>query len=219
MVLKHIYMAFVVSASVFLLTVSGYAQALPVEGKKALQTAEKLPEIKSLLFSDTDIKLIRDARLFYEQYRSGKKVDSGIAEEDFLKSLERIATSNLSAAPTSFTYPQFFLSSIAYNSPDDWVVWVNDKKITKDSGVTGDGLRVIEIDREKVVFEWKPEKMDKVVDVIEYSQDNPVKVNFMKNNVEFSLKANQTFTSYAMRVVEGKVLPVTVSLNDGSIIK
>lgn len=176
---------------------------------KEAPPANNEPEIKSLLFSDTDIATIHSARLFYEQHSNGV-VDSSIAEDDFLKNLEKITILKSYSDPKSFTYPQFFLSSIAYYSPDNWVVWVNDEKITQDSGVSAAGLRVMEIDKEKVVFDWKPARMDKILDN-DYSPDNPVKVDFIENKVSFVLKANQTFTSYAMQVVEGKILPVTIN--------
>lgn len=165
---------------------------------------------KSLFFSDADISAIRNARLFYEQHRSGNVV-GGIAEDDFLKSLEKISATKSETVSKTFTYPQFFLSSIAYQSPNDWVVWINDEKIIPSSGVSSAGLKVLSINNEKVTIEWQPERMDKIAD--ESDTDGSVQVDFMKNKVIFTLKANQTFTSYAMRVVEGKVAPVTVDLS------
>jgi hypothetical protein len=193
------------------LSVPSFAQTNIVGIEKDSQAAANASEIKSLFFSDADIKLIYDARLVYEQNQSGKS-EGKLSEDNFLKSLDKISVFNVESPPNSFTYPQFFLASIAYYSPDDWVVWVNNTKITKDSSSVG-GLRVVDIDKKTVHFEWDPERMDKIVDANDYSLDSPVKVNFMRNMVEFSLKANQTFTSYAMRVVEGKVLPVTISTN------
>jgi hypothetical protein len=167
--------------------------------------------MKSLLFSDEDITAIRSARFFYEQHRNGV-VNGGIAEDDFLRNLEKITSLKSDTGPKTFTYPQFFLSSIAYYSPNDWVVWINNEKITQNSGVSASGLRVTKISGEKVVVEWKPEKMDKIIDNGAVSDDG-VQVDFMRNKVVFPLKANQTFSSYAMRVVEGKILPITVNLD------
>jgi|CXWL01.1.fsa_nt_gi hypothetical protein len=202
-----------------LLTCSPYAQTTDTAATiqsptvdnalKTESTANNEAAMKSLLFSDVDIAAIRSARLFYEQHRNGV-VNGGIAEDDFLKNLEKITATESGASSKFFTYPQFFLSSIAYYSPSDWVVWINDEKITQNSGISLAGLKVIQIDNEKVVIEWQPERMDKVFEE-ESSKDNPVEVDFMRNKVTFSLKANQTFTSYAMRVVEGKVPPVTIS--------
>ncbi len=208
--------------TVILLTCSPYAQTtdsttvaqtsvMPVVDKviKTEPSSNNELVMRSLLFSDGDIAAIRSARLFYEQHRNGV-VNGGIAEDDFLKNLEKITTAESDASSKFFTYPQFFLSSIAYYSPNDWVIWINDEKITQNSGISLAGLKVIQIDKEKIVIEWQPERMDKIFEE-ESSKDNPVEVDFMRNKVTFSLKANQTFTSYAMRVVEGKVPPVTIS--------
>lgn len=195
-----------------------------VKKNEAVETPESqapvLPvatvEIKSLLFSDDDIAAMRSARLFYDKNHGGAV--GKFSEDDFLKKLEKVAPvkTEPSVAPTSFTYPQFFLSSIAYYSPDDWVVWINGEKLAPNSGVSVSGLRVLEIDGEKVTIEWLPEKMDKIADSGDYSAENPVKVDFTGNKVVFSLKANQTFTSYAMKVVEGKLMPVTINVRDGT---
>ena len=55
-------------------------------------------------------------------------------------------------------YLQFFLASIAYYSADDWVVWVNDRKITNSTKDGFNDLKDIDINKGKVVFEWLPER-------------------------------------------------------------
>lgn len=169
-------------------------------------------ELTSLLLSDSDIASIRSARTYYEQHLNGK--NNGIAEDDFLKNLEKMSNMQ-ETEPKTFTYPQFYLASIAYRSANDWVVWINDEKITQESGVSADGLRIVQIDSGKVTVEWKPQRMDKIADIASSGND-AVKVDFLNNKVTFSLKANQTFTSYAMRVVEGKVPPMTVDISNSS---
>lgn len=201
-------------AGALLLPSSSFGQAAPnnKDGQEAELTVA-LP-LKSLLFSDDEIASIRSARAFYDKHRSGAATDGGIAEDDFLKNLEKIAAVKQNSTPSSFTYPQFYLSSIAYYSPDNWVIWIDNEKITQGSGVSASGLRVIGINKGKVTLEWKPERMDKVADVDSQSADNPVDVDPIGKKVVFSLKPNQTFTSYAMRVVEGKVAPVTVNIKE-----
>ncbi len=178
-----------------------------IEQKPTSSPTIKTTEINSVLFFPSEIEAIINARLFYEQHPAGS--DKG--DEDFLKTLEKSASDiGLGANPEDFTYPQFFLSSIAYYSPDNWVIWVNNEKITQDSAASISGLYVSEINKDKVVFEWQPKRMDKIVDTKDYSPENPVQVNFITNRIKFTLKVNQTFTSYAMQVVEGKVPPVTI---------
>ena len=188
---------------------------VPPSAATAPATPEPAGEVtmKSLLFSDSDITAIRSARLFYEQHRNGV-VNGGIAEDDFLRNLEKITTLQADTGPKTFTYPQFFLSSIAYYAPNNWTVWINSEKINQNSGVSTAGLRVMYVDKEKVIVEWKPEKMDKIVE--KNSADGAVKVDIVASKVIFTLRANQTFTSYAMNIVEGKTSPVTVNLDTGS---
>jgi len=189
-------------------------EAQPLEAQPA-----KAPEVeftgvagmKSILFNDTDIDAVHNARKFYDQHLNGS-ISGGIAEDDFLKNLEKINAIKSEKSPKTFTYPQFFLSSLAYHSPKDWVVWINNEKFTQDSGVSLAGLRILNINNEKVTIEWQPENMDKVIDDGNID-DNLINVDIMRNKVVFKLKANQTFTSYAMKVVEGKVVPVTINLN------
>lgn len=173
---------------------------------------EDLEKIRSLFFSTGDLQTIRNARSYFEQTVKG--IDKGnFSEEDFLKKLEKVTVDKLGSVPQSFTYPQFFLSSIAYYSPRDWVVWVNNEKITQDSTLTPSGLLVSYIDADKVTFEWLPQRLDKIIDINEAGHESSIKVDLARKKVHFTLKANQTFTSYAMQVVEGKVPPVTIDNN------
>jgi len=177
--------------------------------KKPAPEADKKPlPIQSIFFSQSDIESILQAKTICEKRRNNN-LDQGLEEDDFLKRLESISSEKKVA--TTFTYPQFFLASILYHSPKDWVVWVNGEKITQNSGVSPSGLKIVEINGQNATFEWVPEQMDKVADV-EYSSKNPIKVDAINNKVTFSLKGNQTFTTYAMRIVEGKVPPVTENI-------
>lgn len=173
-----------------------------------------IANIESIFFSTDELEAINKAKQSYERKSHGGKPDEGVEEEDFLKKLENLAAPK--KAQTIFTYPQFFLSSIVYNSASDWVLWINNEKITPASGISPSGLKVIEISKEKATLEWHPEEMDKVADIEGDPNKNPVKVDFINNKVIFTLRGNQTFTSYAMRIVEGKVLPITVNLNPDS---
>ena len=175
-------------------------------------TTNKELNLKSLFFSGDDVDAIHRAQSIYEKHKDGSVVDTkgGVEEEDFLNKLEKL--SNTKTAPTTFTYPQFFLSSIMYHSPSDWVIWVNNEKIVPSSGVTPSGLRVRDVTAGKVTLEWKPEQMDKVNVVTDNSKEDAIKVDKESKNVTFTLKGNQTFSSYSMQVVEGKVMPITVNL-------
>lgn len=176
------------------------------EIKKEAEVTQEKTDIRSLLFSENDVKALRSARAFYERSQSGKG-NGEFSEDDFLKKLENAAKEKIISSD-EFEYPQFFLSTLVYRSKNDWVVWVNNEKITQQDVVSASGLKVIYINREKVSFEWRPERLDKIVDITDYSSDGDVGVDMANKIVIFTLKPNQTFSSYAMKVVEGKVMPM-----------
>ena len=106
------------STSIFAQTETPYIPAEPVNPASVVPSPSAITTpvtqalgsdaaIKSLLFSDSDITAIRSARLFYEQHRNGV-VNGGIAEDDFLRNLEKITTLQADTGPKTFTYPQFF---------------------------------------------------------------------------------------------------------------
>jgi hypothetical protein len=52
--------------------------------------------------------------------------------------------------------------------------------------------------------------MDKVVEAWRSQNNDDIQVDEQEGTVVFTLRPNQTFTSYLMRVVEGRVQPVTI---------
>ena len=82
------------------------------------------------------------------------------------------------------------------------------------------------LDKNQVDIEWTPVRMDRVNAVWDTVKGMPpqtssgqsghVKVHADKGTVTFTLRPNQTFSSYTMRVVEGKVTPVTVDPKDNN---
>lgn len=170
-------------------------------------------KIKSLLFDTNDISNIRySLRIFLKDTQNGDLEDFN--PEEFMKKFAN--AKNVEPQITAFTYPQFFLASIAYRSPDNWSIWLIDNdspaphQITdKTSKGTGD-ITVIDIDEQKVVIQWKPLLMDKVNEVWERSKNEGVQVNEKEGTVTFTLHSNQTFTSFLMRVVDGRLQPVEI---------
>jgi hypothetical protein len=174
----------------------------------ATVTEKPKDDIRSIFFSNDELNNMAQIKLSCEKRRTNKNYQ-GLEEDDFLKKLENIA--NVKPTSPTFTYPQFFLSSIAYHSPADWVVWINGQKITPSTANNQSILKIIAINPNMVTFEWIPERMDKITDIGDSLPNNPIKVDMINNKVTFSLRGNQTFTTYAMKVVEGKVIPITIN--------
>jgi hypothetical protein len=184
-------------------------------GEAPAETASKAPAparlsesaspVKSLFYTPEEITAIRLAANSY------RKRGGSVADDDFLDNL----TGEKAAAPQVYVYPQFFLESLVYHSPKDWVIWLNNEKITQDTPKANTEISVEAIDENKVVLKWHPSLVDKdrVMDVWKRTPNTEIIVDVMDNSVQFALHTNQTFSSYVMRVLEGKVLPVAIDLN------
>jgi hypothetical protein len=179
------------------------------EPRMPLMDKDEEPIIKSLLFTPEEIAAIRSATRSYKK-RLGTL---GVApdDEDYLRKLAGAKDDTASAR--FFTYPQFFLESLVYHSPKDWVVWVNDQKITQDTARANTDIKVQQINESLVTFEWRPVSMDRVMEVWQKTPSEGVTVDAAQGVVVFSLHTNQTFSSYVMRVLEGKVMPVTIDIS------
>jgi hypothetical protein len=161
--------------------------------------------VKSLFYTPEEITAIRLAANSY------RKRGGNTADDDLLDKL----TEDKTAAPQVYIYPQFFLESVVYHSPKDWVIWLNNDKITQDTPKANAEISVEAIDENKVVLKWHPSIVDKdrIMDVWKRTSNTETLVDPMDNTVQFVLHTNQTFSSYVMRVLEGKVLPVAIDLN------
>lgn len=60
------------------------------------------------------------------------------------------------AKPIQIQYPSFFLRSVAFSSPKDWTVWVNNRLLSDEVPEDETGLKVVAISPEKVSFDWTP---------------------------------------------------------------
>jgi hypothetical protein len=162
------------------------------------------PRLRSLFFSAEEIVAIRAAIASYK--RRAANLGEEITEDEMLK------LPGFQEAPSSrfFTYPQFFLESLVYHSPKDWVIWLNSQKITHASANITTDIRVLAIDENQVKLEWHPAVMERIMDVWQKNPTEGITVDSANGTVTFSLHTNQTFSSYVMRVLEGKVMPVTI---------
>ncbi len=121
-----------------------------------------------------------------------------LSEEDKLKQEEDKSQEN----EKSYIY----LASIIYFSPKDWIVWINDKKITSQSNDRKKELYVEAIKRDSVKVLWKL-SLSKWKVISGLKEELAPKTNG-ENQIEirFSLKQNQTFVLSTNTVVEGQAL-------------
>ncbi len=100
-----------------------------------------------------------------------------------------------------------YLASIMYSTPQDWVVWVNDKKITSETNKKGKELFLKSVDRDHVSILWNvsPSKLKVLLGA--KADSLKLKVNDSGQiEVKFSLQPNQTFVLGSNTVVEGKIV-------------
>lgn len=182
----------------------------------AIRQLKNIP-IKSLFFSAQEIRYVRMAQQVYFK-KQQNPASSDFDESEFLKKFGTIKTET---QVTVFTYPQFFLHAVVFRSDTDWAVWINDdsgkpsEKITHDSPQEKSDIKVLEVADNKVTFLWRPVMMDKVMEVWRRTPNEQVKVDEKEGTVIFTLHPNQTFTSFLMKIIEGKVKPMTIG-NDAS---
>lgn len=175
--------------------------------------------IKSLLFDSNDISYIRYSQRVYLKDAQTADLED-FDEAEFLRKFTQKKSDDPQV--TAFTYPQFFLNSIVYHTPTDWTIWITDsqssapRQITNESQAEGADLEVAEVGKEKAVLVWKPLVMEKVVEVWAQSKNEGVIVDQTAGTVTFTLQPNQTFTSFLMRVVDGRLQPVTIGSNAAS---
>ncbi len=100
-----------------------------------------------------------------------------------------------------------YLASIMYSTSQDWVVWINDKKITSETNKKSKELFLDSVSKDRVSIMWNvsPSKMKVLLGAKADS------LNLKTNSdgqieVKFALQPNQTFMLGSNTVVEGKLV-------------
>lgn len=99
-----------------------------------------------------------------------------------------------------------YLGSILYLTPKDWVVWINNQKITSTTNKIGSEIYVKSVEKDKVKIYWTLSVSKWKILSGNQSEESAPKIN-AKNQVEvnFELKPNQTFVLSNGVVVEGRI--------------
>lgn len=182
--------------------------AMPALAQEAESVAEKSKdiELKSLFFTDQEMEKIRQSQAAYANRKVGASEQTDFDEEEWFSQAGEIKQAR--SQDRYFTYPQFFLESLVFHTDIDWTIWLNGQRITP-ANTTKD-ITVTSVDKNQVALQWRPSDFEKVKKTWEKAKHDLVKVDETAGLVFFTLKTNQTFSSYVMKVLEGKVMPVTV---------
>jgi hypothetical protein len=99
-----------------------------------------------------------------------------------------------------------YMASIIYFDAKDWIVWINDKKITSKTNDSKKELFVKSIKKDRVKILWKL-SLSKWKIISGKKEEFAPAIN-AENQIEvrFELKPNQTFILSSNKVVEGKAL-------------
>lgn len=126
-------------------------------------------------------------------------------------------------------YPVFYLSTIAYDTPTEWSLWVSGYKITSRRNYTD--VTVLNVSRDSVTFLWKPSFIKAImkrnkeerfapIDAVKHKlvPTQVVSIDPAAGSVVFTLKPNQSFAPGYFKTFEGYIdaptltaLPVVVA--------
>jgi hypothetical protein len=123
----------------------------------------------------------------------------------------------LDLASNANVSPSFYLGSIIFNNANDWVIWINNKKLITakkaDLKFSVPGLEIIGVKDNYVSFNWGSRNLDLLSPnwqkKLTYNQkngqytSNNKKIAVNNNVITFSLYPNQSFSVYDMAIVEG----------------
>jgi hypothetical protein len=159
-------------------------------------------KMTSLMFSDEENSNIERA---VESLKNNQiySPDEGEGEAKVKNEADKKKTEEKTENEKSYIY----LASIIYSNPKDWVVWVNEQKITSGTNKKEKELYLTSVNKDKVSIRWtisvskwkilSGAKLDALAPAV--NKDNKIVVNF-------DLKQNQTFILSANSVVEGKAV-------------
>ncbi len=111
--------------------------------------------------------------------------------------------------------PIFYLSSIVYNSEDDWSVWLNGTRFSADRPVAPQGgIEVLSVTRDSAKFSWSPIQFSKVQEKFDGAElkatphdrlplQDRVTVNAEAKRIDFTLMPNQSFFTLTPSISQG----------------
>ena len=179
----------------------------PAAQKTEAETANPVPAdpniLVSLIFSQPEREAIAQARRQFSSHGTHEE-----SEADLLDQLQGImASTKPDEELEEKYYAQFYLESLMYHTPGDWMAWIKSgdvkKKFTQETVTASDvGITVVAVDKENITFEWKPKDWVWVSNVFKESKE-PVLLNQNNHTVVFTLRTNQTLSAYDMKIVEG----------------
>jgi hypothetical protein len=166
---------------------------------------------KSLMFDDQEYENLQDAIESLKNNQiyvpDGSDANEILTEEGRKKSeaeekLRKAKELENQENEKSYIY----LASIIYFNPKDWIIWINDKKITSKTNDPKKELYVETISKGKVSILWKLSLSKWKIISGKKEEFAPRTNNENQIEIRFELKPNQTFILSSSKITEGKAL-------------
>jgi hypothetical protein len=164
---------------------------------------------QSLLYSAQDIDRMKKVLTSYESIK--RPEGSAKPVKDEFTELLNMPVPTISEPEN---YPTYYMSSIVYRSPKDWLFWMNGTKYTPKK-MPG-GMKILAMSPRAALFAWEPEYIEQAKtrferELIDTSipkhikaHNSYVKYDEKNNRFTVSIAPNQSFVSAAFAVYEGK---------------
>lgn len=116
--------------------------------------------------------------------------------------------------PEPPSYPVFYLSTIVFDGPNDWSIWVSGEKITSRKNDTD--IQALNVTRDSVTFTWLPtysEAVARRLDTDDFAKPDavknklavaqPIQRDATTGLITFTLRQNQSFATAYFKLFEG----------------
>ena len=183
--------------------------------KNSLESILLNKKATSLMFDDEQndnidraIESLKNNQLFIPEdgLKNGDS-DKNLTEEEKKKKAEEAKNKEDEKKSEENEKSYIYLASIIYFTPSDWVLWINDQKITSETNGKNKEIYVKAIKRDSAKLLWRMSVSKWKILSGRQSEEFAPKIN--KDNqveVEFELHPNQTFILSTANVVEGRAV-------------
>ena len=194
----------------------GTSTALPpTENPLQINLQVTSASIPSFFYSPDEMRIIEHAKKLYGRQGLGNEdiYDEGDLLEE-LKGMRGVKSKRMMRVETEPYYAQFYLDSIVYHAPNDWVVWLKENhvmyKFTPSFLTTPKGgLKLLNAGPGSVTWEWHPINFERVLQTVK-NQGSTATVDAGRKTATFTLRPNQTMFSYDMQIKEGEMVLMPV---------
>jgi hypothetical protein len=164
----------------------------------------------SILFLPDQVSRMKEAIRAFESRKDGAATP-GLAVPD--ATAEQPLVTLIQEPPA---YPVFYLSSIVYDAPNDWSLWMGGQKITSRKNTTE--VTVLKVTRDSATFLWKPAYIEAIAmrkkdgmfaptDKVKNKLSTQQRFFYdaQRGAISFTLRQNQSFAVGYFKMFEGFV--------------